>query len=879
MIVFSCHQCRKEIKVKPELAGKKGKCPSCKAVVTVPGAANESKTLVGAKRGSGEAATLPPPARSTKMDEPKTLMPASTPVSAPVSGKTLLPSGPSAGSRRKAFNTLDWVKDSEEPVAAKAAEPDLEDPTAELTEFLDPPKEVDEIGRLGKYRVLNILGAGGMGVVFRAEDPVLKRQVALKALLPGMASSPSHRGRFLREAQAAAALQHDNVVTIYQVEDGTVPYLAMQLLEGEPLDERLTRETTLPIDDVIRIGRETAEGLSAAHERGMVHRDIKPANLFLESPKGRVKILDFGLARPAGGETKLTQMGAVVGTPGYLAPEQANGKPVDARGDLFSLGVVLYRLTTGELPFKGDDMLALLTALATTEPAPAAEVNLEVPATLSDLISRLLAKNPADRPASARAVAEELTQIAAGTAPPPARPMMALADDEPEEASAEAVSTAPRVVVTKSGPNVVVKASDRPMRKYDDAEAAKQKGFPWMVVGITGGALALVLVVGLVLFFVMRGKNNDDGSSSSSPGGTNNPNPFNPIPRPNPNPFPNPNPNPGPIVVPVPRPEDKSIPAWMESPVPGELKTWVAFAPDKKTFVTGAENGGELRFWDVDKDFPFDRPSLNGGQLSRGPVYSPDGKKLLFGSGNIAIQTDPEVRKQATAGFNAQDLQVLLKRPPYNARNVTFSKLIGYGYTSDNKPLAVFHAHVHPQAGSIIYVNVVIDVEKQAPVGNLLLQPQGTTANHALVGADGKLIVTIENQAIHLWDVNNSAPVGIITGPIRGPKSFALSPDGKVLLTSHHENTVRAWRTDTGASINSYSFGNGEFDFVGFSPDGKYGICSGGDMARIFNLETGEMKAELKGKAFMGPVAVSSDLTNVVASGWNVIFRYRIKPK
>src|SRR5262249_58537221 len=142
----------------------------------------------------------------------------------------------------------------------------------------------------------------------------------------------------------------------------------------------------LQVDEVLRIGGEGAEGLAAAQERGMVHRDIKPANLFLEAPKGRVKILDFGLARAAGGESKLTQLGAVVGTPGYLAPEQANGKPVDGRGDLFSLGCVLYRVTTGELPFKGEDMLSLLTSLATTEPTPVAEANPELPAPLSDLI-------------------------------------------------------------------------------------------------------------------------------------------------------------------------------------------------------------------------------------------------------------------------------------------------------------------------------------------------------------------------------------------------------------------------------------------------------------------------------------------------------------
>ena len=155
----------------------------------------------------------------------------------------------------------------------------------ELTRFLAPPERPDEIGRLGPYRVLAVLGQGGMGVVFRAEDPALDRPVALKAMLPGMAAVPTATERFLREAKAAAALKHEHIVTIYQVgEDRGVPFLAMEFLEGEPLDDRLRREGRLPLAEVLRIGREIAVGLAAAHDRGLVHRDIKPANLWLEGP-------------------------------------------------------------------------------------------------------------------------------------------------------------------------------------------------------------------------------------------------------------------------------------------------------------------------------------------------------------------------------------------------------------------------------------------------------------------------------------------------------------------------------------------------------------------------------------------------------------------
>ena len=199
-------------------------------------------------------------------------------------------------------------------------------------------------------------------------------------MLPVLAASASARERFLREARSAAAVEHDHIVAIYQVgEDRGVPYLAMPLLKGEPLDARLQRDKRLPPAEVLRVARETASGLEAARQRGMIHRDIKPANLWLEEGSGRVKILDFGLARTAADAGHLTQQGAIVGTPAYMAPEQAGGK-TDHRADLFSLGCVMYRMATGELPFKGADTISTLMAVAIAagpaadrgQPAPSA---------------------------------------------------------------------------------------------------------------------------------------------------------------------------------------------------------------------------------------------------------------------------------------------------------------------------------------------------------------------------------------------------------------------------------------------------------------------------------------------------------------------------
>ncbi len=361
MITFACSGCGQKLRVTPEQAGKQMRCPRCQQVGPIPAAPP-----------AADPVATPPPASEVPT------------VSAP-------PSGPS---------THDFAHPGDSP------------PRKELVDFLAPPQAADELGRLGGYRVLKVLGQGGMGVVFLAEDPTLKRVVALKVMLPVLAATESNRQRFLQEAQAAAALEHDRVIHIYQVgEDRGVPYLAMPFLKGEPLDQRLKREEVLPTSEVLRIGREIAEGLAAAHDKGLMHRDIKPANVWLEAPLGRVKILDFGLARAVTGGSHLTQTGAILGTPAYMAPEQARGKAVDGRCDLFSLGCVLYQMSTGQLPFVASDTIATLMAVATEEPPPPDEVNPDVPPALADLVLDLLAKRPEDRPASAVEVIEIISRI------------------------------------------------------------------------------------------------------------------------------------------------------------------------------------------------------------------------------------------------------------------------------------------------------------------------------------------------------------------------------------------------------------------------------------------------------------------------------------
>ncbi len=272
--------------------------------------------------------------------------------------------------------------------------------------MLHPSKEVDSLGQIGSYEVLDLLGQGAMGIVYKAFDATLHRIVAIKVMEPRLATSERARRRFLREARAAAAINHPNVVTIHAVgEQEGVPYLVMEYICGQSLRERLRAEKTLRPAAILRIGLQITEGLAAAHEHGVIHRDIKPANIMLENSVERAKITDFGLARAAMDQTDMTSVDQIVGTPAYMSPEQIRGDAIDTRSDLFSLGCVLYTMASGLSPFRGSHTLEVLRKVNDFEPPPLHEVNPEIPEGLSRLIHGLLAKEPNDRPASAADVA------------------------------------------------------------------------------------------------------------------------------------------------------------------------------------------------------------------------------------------------------------------------------------------------------------------------------------------------------------------------------------------------------------------------------------------------------------------------------------------
>ncbi len=273
--------------------------------------------------------------------------------------------------------------------------------------------------KLGPYEIQSPLGSGGMGEVYRATDTKLGRDVALKVLPAEMAHDPERLARFRREAKALAQLDHPNIVTIYSVEESEgVHLLTMQLIEGQPLDHLIT-SAGLSLDQIVEIATALADALAAAHEKGIVHRDLKPANVMV-SNEGRVKVLDFGLAKDIraanlGDATmtsdSCTQIGVVMGTPAYMSPEQTSGHPLDHRTDIFSLGVVLHEMATGRRPFEGTSSAELVSAILRDTPPSVTEARPDLPSDLARIVRRCLEKDPRHRLQTARDVSNEFRDL------------------------------------------------------------------------------------------------------------------------------------------------------------------------------------------------------------------------------------------------------------------------------------------------------------------------------------------------------------------------------------------------------------------------------------------------------------------------------------
>jgi beta-lactam-binding protein with PASTA domain/predicted Ser/Thr protein kinase len=359
----------------------------------------------------------------------------------------------------------------------------------------------------GRYRIIRKLGSGGMANVYLAEDEELGRRVAIKILNDRHASDDQFVERFRREAKNAAGLSHPNIVSIYDrgEAEGTY-YIAMEYLEGRSLKERIVADGPLPIQDAIEVTRQILRAIGFAHRRGIVHRDIKPHNVLLVQDGGgeeRFKVTDFGISRTTA--SQMTEAGSIVGTAQYLSPEQARGAPVDQRSDVYSVGIVLYELLTGTLPFTGETPLEIAMKHLSEVPKPPSELRAEVPADLDMVVLRALAKDPADRFESAEEMEKELARVAGGGGVTSETAEAATA----VLAGAGLADTAPTMISRRP---VVAPRREEPYRSYYEYEEPRRRRrpvWPWL--------LAILLLAGAIVAGVYVWDQIQDELSASRP--------------------------------------------------------------------------------------------------------------------------------------------------------------------------------------------------------------------------------------------------------------------------------------------------------------------------------------------------------------------------
>jgi glucose/arabinose dehydrogenase len=730
-------------------------------------------------------------------------------------------------------------------------------------DFLAPAEKPGSLGRLAHYEILEVVGQGGMGIVLRAFDEKLHRVVAIKVMAAQLAANAAARKRFTREARAQAAVSHDHVVTIHAVEEADgLPYLVMQFVSGLSLQQRLDKSGQLQLAETVRIGAQTAAGLAAAHAQGLIHRDIKPANILLENGIERVKITDFGLARAAD-DASQSQSGQVIGTPQYMSPEQADGKPVDARSDLFSLGSVLYAMCTGRPPFRASTSMAVLKRVCEDAPAPVREVNPEVPDWLAAVIAKLHAKDPAGRYQSAAEVAELLGQhlahvqhpsvVPAPAAVPPARPRRPTRRRWAVAASAlllvtaglglaeatgatrmwatviriftpegtlvvETDDPAVKVVVEGDGDLVITGAGPQEVRlragsyKLRAAKDGKPVKLDHELVTITRGDKQVVRVI-----------LTPDRSGRESPD------------RP---------PADGRHTATVRcvaySPDGKLFASGGEDSVviirdPDTLRerarlrhtNWVwsmAFSPDSDKLVT-AQGDGRMRLWDVKT--ATELPTFRGHAGSFICVaYSPNGRYVLSGG----VEADKTVRLwDAKTGeelrrFNGHGSivwSVAFSKDGRRALTGCADGMVRLWDVESGDLLAGLKGHtgwVHSVAfspdGSLAvsggfapkkdggwsnFEARVWDLKAQKEVQRY--EGQGAPVLCVVFLPDGRRVLSAGGLIVRLWDVRSGRDLRGFEGHSGGTYCVALSPDKRHMATASDDRTVRVWDLETGKEL------------------------------------------------------------------------------
>ncbi len=661
-------------------------------------------------------------------------------------------------------------------------------PASEVNlDFLSQSGVVGSLGRISTFAVKRVIGRGGMGIVLQGFDSSLHRDVAIKVLDPQLASNDVARQRFCREARAAAAMSHDNLVTVFQVDEDAksgLPFIVMQLVAGESLEQKLKRVGKLSVVEAVRLGMQCAAGLASSHAAGLIHRDIKPGNILLEAGTDKAKLTDFGLARAAE-DDKLTRTGFVAGTPLYMAPEQARGDEIDARADLFSLGSVLYEALAGKPPFEGRTPLAVLRRVADEAHTPLSTYNPSVPEWLEDAIDRLLAKYPAER----FQTADELSELFAA-----------------HYASIKDLTPLQVPAVDCAGPRSMTRLWSRGRKKFCVRTASMLASV--FGVGIVTGSVAAWLVA-------TRVRDASDRTPPIAAG----------------------------VAVEGPDAEatfsSKAGSVWS-----------VSMSPDGDTLATGIESG-RINVWDVEaKRVRELRRDKEGKQPAHtGPVWavdiSSDGDTMVSVGDDGTIKTwDLRAGKLLKSYPVGQSVRAASVGP--KGDRVVVGDRLGFVKVIDlDKGKVVLD---YDLGAAVLAVAFAPDGESFAVGGgdgmvtlwdmkqnrSRLSWPASQSPIYCLsFSADGKQLVTAGwDKEANVWSVDDGQRVGQPLPHKEGVWAVKFSPCGKVVATGSQDGKVRLFDLSDGgklvqtyarheASVHSLRFVNGGANVLTGSRDGS----------------------------------------------------------